>query len=172
MSQPNLLELEAPIKICGESYHHRHAHIVSGRMHRWSSHRWSLVALCSTSLMLLSPLASWTIRRYSRTILGSIEALRVWWLPSRGKLPLPWRLCRSWKAEPGDNLPAPSIQGEPDEKERVNSKRNALRSRHHLAISFQCHIPLSHIADQIPRELLSPPWQSRVRLNQPHLWIL
>lgn len=61
--------------------------------------------------MMLRSLLAPSIRRHPRTILGPIEALRVWWLPSRGKLPLPRRLRRSWKAEPRDHLPAASIQG-------------------------------------------------------------
>jgi len=82
ISQPILLELEAPIKV--RSDHH-----------------------CGFLHLLIYIL---DLRRYSWSILRSTSSVRIWWLSSRGKLSLPWRLRRPWKAITRDHLFTARIQ--------------------------------------------------------------
>ena len=90
ISQPNLLELEAPIKICGKLI------VFSKRLNK----NWNLIHMWHICF----------IRRCSWTVLRSIKNFRVWWLPTRGQLSLPWRLHRSRKAVDRDRLPSTLLQ--------------------------------------------------------------
>jgi hypothetical protein len=65
INQPILLELEAPIKICG-------------------------AFVLRTEPKLLLSMLYCIIRRHPRTILRSAATVRVRWFPARSKLPFPW----------------------------------------------------------------------------------
>lgn len=99
MSQPNLLELEAPIKICGMQ--HRPQCSSGGPIlsscflfHAWTKSGASYPK-CGTYLRLVLVRMLPKRRRHTRPILRPAEALRIWRLPSRSKLFISWRLRRS-----------------------------------------------------------------------------
>ena len=81
INQPILLELEAPIKICGA---------------------------CPACLVFTLPSLITAIchlyRRYPWPILRSFATVRVRRVPTRSQLPVPRRLCRPWQAITRDDL--------------------------------------------------------------------
>ncbi len=108
MSQPNLLELEAPIKICGalcsllvflggepRGRHPREQRPIGAAAQRQQR-------------AMVLPLLR---RRHPRAIQRFAAPVRVRGLPAGGELPLPGRLRGPRQAQPGDHLPAPSLQG-------------------------------------------------------------
>ncbi len=120
ISQPILLELEAPIKV---------RFLEDFQLLSVSD----VTCTIKTHVSITISLDLW---RYSWPILRSLAFVRIWWIPSGSQLPLPGRLRRQRKAVVGDHLPSPGVQ------------------------------------DQVSRELLHPPRQSRVRVDQPYLWLL
>ena len=100
ISQPNLLELEAPIKICGKSLPTTpdNAHIainaVYTKCRSKNSFALSVVTFVyktrvNQSIMKNSLCLNFD-RRCSWTVLRSIENIRVWRLPTRSELSFPW----------------------------------------------------------------------------------
>jgi hypothetical protein len=81
INQPILLELEAPIKICGMS-----------------------------PLLYSAKPSHSDGRRHPRTVLRPPPTVRVRWLSARSQLPLSRRLRRSREAVAGDNLPPACVQ--------------------------------------------------------------
>lgn len=99
ISQPNLLELEAPIKICGKSLPTtRDAHIainaVYTKCRNKNSFALSVVTFVYktrvTKSIMKNSLCLNFDRRCSWTVLRSIENIRVWRLPTRSELSFPW----------------------------------------------------------------------------------
>lgn len=88
INQPILLELEAPIKICGTSLRH-----------------------VSFPRFLRQPRMN-ICRRYPRPILRLTPTIRVRRLPPRGQLPFPRRLRRSWQAVTRDHLSSACLQNQ------------------------------------------------------------
>lgn len=76
ISQPILLELEAPIKVSGTCQ----------------------AFLDPLGRAMKIVLTHTDLRRYPRPVLRSATAVRVWWFPPRGQLPLPRRLRRPRQA--------------------------------------------------------------------------
>lgn len=92
ISQPILLELEAPIKV----------HTSPVNTHEAGNWKLTLLSL--------------DLWRYSRPILRSPAPFRVWRLPARSELPLPRRLRRSRQAVARDYLPALGVQDQVSRK--------------------------------------------------------
>jgi hypothetical protein len=86
ISQPILLELEAPIKVS------------------------TALAQTSSPSDLLTLNFCLDLRRHSRTILRSPTTLRVRRIPPRGELPVPWRLRGSRQTVAGNYLPPSGVQ--------------------------------------------------------------
>lgn len=86
LSQPILLELEAPLKICG------------------------------TKLKFGSRVLMWLIslicRGYTRTVLRSVASVRIRRFSTWIQLPVPRRLRGSWQTIVGNDLPAVGVQNQ------------------------------------------------------------
>lgn len=90
MNQPNLLELEAPINICGIS-----------------PYIYSLCFFTIANCLIFIPFRS---RRYTRPISRPIASIRVRWVSSGFELPISWRLRRQRKTKYRNNMSPSLIQ--------------------------------------------------------------
>ena len=106
INQPILLELEAPLKICGivpiPLYTHpQHNH------YPFFPPRLLLVCFCYKADI---------VRRHTRPILRLATSIRVRWFPTRSKLSLPRRLRRPGKTILGNNMSPPRLQNQVSRK--------------------------------------------------------
>ncbi len=101
ISQPILLELEAPIKV-----RYRTPKTSRRRLTPLLRPRPPVELGARANMGPLPP----DLRRYPRPVLRSSAPLRIRWLPSRGELPFPRRLRRPWQAVSRDHLPPSCLQ--------------------------------------------------------------
>ena len=101
LQQPILLELEAPLKICGKKF--KFINIPN----LFLTERSNLFFFNFIKLyyLLCFRWYTWSIHRF-------IAFVRIWRFPTRIKLFVLGRLCRSWQAIIGVNMPAFSIQNQ------------------------------------------------------------
>lgn len=102
LSQPILLELEAPLKICGMYIHPWLCEFLCHRI-VW------LLPLRNCVCVRLSVICK-CFRWHSWPVLWFTTALWIWRIPSWVQLFVSWRLCGQRKAIAWDNLPSACIQ--------------------------------------------------------------
>jgi len=88
LSQPNLLELEAPINVCGELI------IIHSCIH----------------VHIIHKLIDCFFRGHTRAVSRPVATVRVRWFSAGFQLSIPGRLRGQRKAERGDHMSAPGLQ--------------------------------------------------------------